>query len=110
MKMLNTFVVSKELKNYIDDNCGEKGEEETMCRAITELIEDGRIEGRNEGRNEGRREGRKEERLIVNKLTARLVDEGRLEELKRAATDQEYQDGLIKALFPDDWKQINANA
>lgn len=98
IKMLNTFVVSKELKNYIDDNCGEKGAEKTMCRAITELIEDGRIEGR------------KEDRLIVNKLTAKLIDEGRLDDLKRATTDQEYQDDLIKAMFPDDWKQINANS
>ncbi len=94
MKMLNTFVVSKELKNYIDDNCGKKGAEKTMCRAITELIED----------------GRREDRLIVNKLTARLIDEGRLDDLKRATTDQKYQDDLIKTMFPDDWKQIYANA
>ena len=34
-----------------------------MCKAITDLIEDGRIEGREEGRIEGREEGRKEGEL-----------------------------------------------
>ena len=29
----------------MDENCGEKGEEKSMCKAITELIQDGKEEG-----------------------------------------------------------------
>ncbi|MBR4344690.1 MAG: hypothetical protein IKP88_18640 [Lachnospiraceae bacterium] len=96
MKMVNSFVISNELKKYMDDNCNEKGEQDkNMCRAITELIQD------------GRNEGRKEERLIVNKLISTLLADGRVEDLRRASTDQDYQDNLIKELFPDDWKKLN---
>ncbi len=95
MKMLNTFVGSNELKNYMDDNCGEKGVARNMCKAITELIED------------GRKEGQEEYRELVNKLNSKLCDDGRMDDLKRTFTDRAYQDSLIKELFPDDWIILN---
>ena len=97
--MLNTFVGSNELKNYMDDNCGEKGVERNMCKAITELIED--------GRRDGRIEGQEEYRELVNKLNSKLCDDGRMDDLKRTFTDRAYQDSLIKELFPDDWIILN---
>ena len=107
MNMLNTFVGSKELKNYMDDNCGEKGVERNMCKAITELIEDGRRDGIKDGRKEGRKEGQEEYRELVNKLNSKLCDDGRMDDLKRTFTDRAYQDSLIKELFPDEWEILN---
>lgn len=103
MKMLNTFVGSNELKNYMDDNCGEKGVARNMCKAITELIED----GRRDGIKDGRKEDQEEYRELVNKLNTKLCDDGRMDDLKRTFTDRAYQDSLIKELFPDDWAKIN---
>ncbi len=50
MKMLSVMVASKELREYASGNGTKKGEDETMCRAITELIEDGKKEGISEER------------------------------------------------------------
>lgn len=50
--MISQLVSSKELTNYLDKQINEKGDEPDMCKAITELIEDGRIEGRTEGKYE----------------------------------------------------------
>ena len=101
--MLNTFVGSNELKNSMDDYCGEKGVERNMCKAITELIED----GRRDGIKDGRKEGQEEYRELVNKLNSKLCDDGRMDDLKRTFTDRAYQDSLIKELFPDDWIILN---
>ena len=54
--MISQLVSSKELTNYLDRQINKKGDEPDMCKAITELIEDGRIEGRAEGRAEGKYE------------------------------------------------------
>ena len=54
MGMLSVMVASKELREYASENREKKGEEGTMCKAITELIEDGRIEGKSEGKSEER--------------------------------------------------------
>ena len=93
--LLNTFVVSSELKKYLDEKQAVKGEEKTMCLAITELIED------------GRKEGQEEYRMLVNKLNNKLYNDGRMNDLKRTFTDMAYQDKLIKELFPDEWKILN---
>ena len=56
--MLSVMVASKELREYASENSEKEGEERTMCKAITELIEDGREEGRAEGKFEGKTEER----------------------------------------------------
>ena len=71
---LGELVESKELTKYCDMAMVKKesGKETVeVCRAITELIEDGRAEGRAEGRQEGREEGREEERKSTLREKAR---------------------------------------
>ena len=45
-----------------------------------------------------REEGREEERELINKLNSILVEQDRIEDLKRAAKDPAYQEKLIKEL------------
>lgn len=47
-----------------------------MCKALTELIEEGKEEGRKEGREEGRKEGREEgrEEGIAEGLRGMILD------------------------------------
>ena len=59
----------------------------------------GRIEGRIEGRREGEIKGRREERILLNELTKKLIEANRLDDLKRATTDSEYQQKLITELL-----------
>lgn len=53
---LGQLTNSKELQNYMPK---EREEKKDMCRAITELIADGRAEGKAEGKVEGKVEGLK---------------------------------------------------
>lgn len=48
-------------------------------------------------RRDGRIEGRKE----INDLHALLLSEGKIDVLKRAVVDPEYQEKLLKEYFPD---------
>ena len=57
---------------------------------------EGRIEGRAEGRIEGLEAGRTESRGIINELTKRLIQDGRMEDLKRSLDDHAYQDQMLK--------------
>ena len=58
--------------------------------------EEGRTEGRIEGRKEGQEAGRMESRGIINELTKRLIQDGRMEDLKRSLDDHAYQDQMLK--------------
>ena len=49
-------------------------------------------------REEGREEGREQERELINKLNSILVEQDRIEDLRRAAKDPAYQEKLIKEL------------
>lgn len=61
-------------------------------------------EGREEGREEGLKEGLKKGQIAgqsegqerINKLNRRLLDEGRLEDLKKTLVDTEYQNRLLE--------------
>ena len=69
-----------------------------MCRAITELIEDGRAEGIETGRREGietgRREGIETGADFFAALTQRLIMDARMDDLMRATTDKEFRNML----------------
>ena len=71
----------------IMENQGEK-EGMDVCRAIDELIEDGRKEGKEEGEKEG------EERVIS--LNLLLMAEKRYDDLERASKDREYRKQLFE--------------
>ena len=60
------------------------------------LARDAKEEGRTEGRKEGLEAGRTESRGIINELTKRLIQEGRMEDLKRSLDDHAYQDQMLK--------------
>lgn len=108
---------SWELQRHVSQIEKEPQEEEVrvdMCQAIREMIEDGRKEGREEGRKEGLKEGlrigskkvqrkiRKVRREIrkeanrMNRLNLRLLDDGRLEDLRRSIVDKKYQQALYQ--------------
>ena len=55
-----------------------------MCKAIEEMIED------------GRQEGRKEALDSINQLIIMLSKENRSEDIVKAAADREYQEQLLK--------------
>ena len=64
-----------------------------------------REEGREEGFEAGLKQG--ERRLArVNQLNSILIDLGRLNDLKRATGDKEYQEQLINELLPEETQNI----
>lgn len=69
-----------------------KGGRVNMCEALTALLEDSRQEGRKEGREEGMTRG--EDRFA--QLAHMLMEDGRLEDLDKAATDREYRVRLYR--------------
>ena len=94
-------IVKPELKSYMALNIEKKEADEDMCTAITELIEDGRIEGRAEGRAEGL--------LLANKLNAKLIKDKRFEDVERVSLDQEYQRKLLREMFPEEYDSLMGN-
>lgn len=74
----------------------EEGSGINMCRAIRELIEDGRMEGRAEGKAEGKAEGLLEGTQRINELNRRLLADGRQEDMIKAVQDFEYQELLLR--------------
>lgn len=62
-----------------------------MCTALRELKEEGREEGRAE-----MKEQIIKERAALNILIYFLINEGRIEDLRRASTDSEYQNQLLE--------------
>ncbi len=71
-----------------------KGREEWLAEGRAE----GRAEGSAEGRAEGRAAGRAEGADQLGKLIAQLMDAGRFEDARRAATDAEYREELLEEL------------
>lgn len=65
----------------------EEGSGINMCRAIRELIEDGKLEGLREGIHEGSQR--------INELNRRLLADGRQDDLLRAVQDDVYQKSLL---------------
>ena len=49
-----------------------------------------------DAKKEGRATGRAESREIINELTKRLIQDGRMEDLKRSLDDHAYQDQMLK--------------
>lgn len=68
----------------------------TFDRQLELEREDAREEGREEGRKEGREEGLQEGQRLLNQLITLLLADGRTEDLKKSASDKEYQLRLLK--------------
>ena len=63
----------------------------TMCNLSEALIE--------RSLEQGLEQGREQERKVINTLNLLLINQNRFEDLKRAASDNEYQAKLIKELL-----------
>lgn len=63
-----------------------------MCKAIYDMIEDGRSEGRSEGLAVGREQGENR----INALIARLFEDDRAGEIRHMANDRDYQRRLLE--------------
>ena len=66
----------------------------TMCNLSEVMIE--------RGLEQGLEQGREQERTVINSLNLLLINQNRFEDLKRAASDKEYQSKLIKELLEND--------
>lgn len=106
IELVSEMVASNELRNYIENVTEPERSDNKMCKAITELIQDGRDKGRAEGKLEGRLEGRLEGIELTNQLYLKLISENRIEDIKRAATDAAFRKGLILEFFPDKAKDF----
>ena len=52
IEVITEMVTSKELKAYMQNNTANEGGDLDMCKAITDLIQDGKAEGKAEGKIE----------------------------------------------------------
>ena len=67
-----------------------------MTRLGQMIFDDGVKKGKSDGRIEGRSEGKVLGAEQMAKLTGKLLDENRLEDLRRITEDKEYRDKLLK--------------
>ena len=58
-----------------------------MCKAIADMIQDGRAEGQIKGKREGIN--------IINLLNKKLLQDNRQEDILRSVTDPEFQKKLL---------------
>ena len=83
------YTKAEELKRVKD--CFWKEGKINMCEALTMLIEEGREAGIAEGRMAGLEEGRTAGEQRFAALARNLIEKGRIEDLSKAAANQEYR-------------------
>ncbi len=74
----------------------EEGREEGLEEGLREGLKKGRNEGFEKGRNEGFEKGRNEGEDRVSRLYQRLMEEKKMTELERAASDRTFREVLYK--------------
>lgn len=66
-----------------------------MCLAIEEMCRESRLEGEKKGQKLGEKKGEKRGRQtgirLINELNGILIERNRIDDLKRAAREPEYQ-------------------
>ncbi len=72
----------------------EKGEEIGMISALEELILDGEKRGEILGEKRGEKRGEKQGEALLAALNIRLLEENRLDDLRRASSDRTYRRAL----------------
>ena len=74
------------------------------------IREEGKEEGREEGREEGKEVGKQEERRRLNTLILRLTEDGRADDIVKAAQDEVYQKQLLEEYgLIDNGKELQDN-
>lgn len=74
----------------------EEGLREGLKKGRNEGFEKGRNEGFKKGRNEGFKKGRNEGEDRVSRLYQRLMEEKKMTEMERAASDRTFREMLYK--------------
>lgn len=74
----------------------EEGREEGLEEGLREGLKKGRNEGFEKGRNEGFKKGRNEGEDRVSRLYQRLIEEKKMTEMERAASDRTFREMLYK--------------
>lgn len=75
----------------------EKFEEaKKMCKALEELMKDELEAKKTEGEEIGKEIGMQQGKGCVNELTLKLSTLGRIEDILKAASDEEYQERLFQ--------------
>ncbi len=74
----------------------EEGREEGLEEGLREGFKKGRNEGFEKGRNEGFKKGRNEGEDRVSRLYQRLIEEKKMTEMERAASDRTFREMLYK--------------
>ena len=74
----------------------EEGREEGLEEGLREGLKKGRNEGFEKGRNEGFEKGRNEGEDRVSRLYQRLMEEKKMTEMERAASDRTFREMLYK--------------
>lgn len=85
------FIASASYMKEIKPNIKTGGGGYDMCKAIADMIQD----GRSEGWSDGEREGKKEAIDIINLLNSKLLQDNRQEDILRSITDPEFQKKLL---------------
>lgn len=97
IKMIKVLSGEKDIED-IDEWLMKQGireeDEVTVCELFEQYERKGRAEGREEGKMEGKIEGKAEGENRFAKLVQLLIDSGRNEDLRKAATDQKYREQL----------------
>ncbi len=92
------FPITSSIKHrYKETEEGKK----IMSNSIDSILEQLSQEKLAEGLAEGRAEGRTKAMNDINALNMRLIADDRMDDLKRAASDIDYQLKLLNELFPD---------
>ncbi len=75
----------------------EKFEEaKRMCKALEELMKDELEAKKNEGQEIGKEIGMQQGKERVNELTLKLSALGRIDDILKAASDEDYQERLFQ--------------
>ena len=77
---------------YNTNTDGQKGGPRNMCDVLDKVENRGIAKGIEKGKVEGEIEGKNQMALLVKKL----LDQSRIEDVKRASEDEAYRDQLIK--------------
>ena len=92
LAMLTLLGEQKRLMKIWETSVREGKEKMDMCIAIDELIEDGKIEGKAEGKIEGKIEGENQLASLIDKL----LQDGRMEDVRLVASNQSVRNDLYK--------------
>lgn len=67
-----------------------------VCQAIRDMREEERLRGEKLGEERGRKLGEAQAEKRINRLMQRLIQDNRMDDIKRSVNDREYQEKLLE--------------